>query len=72
MKVTLTLGANRFDVEGEFTFDAGFLNVVRLWMNAQQPGADAEMLEALTDRLKQANDTAEAVITANTPTFEGE
>ena len=68
MKVSLTLGPNTFDVEGEFILDDGFAAVLRAWINAQQDDGAGERIEQLTERLKAANDAEAATVAANTPT----
>jgi hypothetical protein len=63
MKATLTLGDNSFEYEGEDP-----LPLFRLWLNAQQPGADAVKLEELTTRLRGNSDALAAVVAQ----FEGD
>ena len=66
--VPITLGANTFNAEGEFTFDQGFADALRAWINAQATtDASPAALETATLRLRAANDAAAAAVTDNTP-----
>jgi len=67
LKLSITLGANTFTADGDFAFDEGLAAALRAWINAQQAGDPAETLDAITARLKAANDTEAATVAANTP-----
>lgn len=66
MKVTITLGGNSFEADGDFLFDEGFTDALRSWINAQ--GGEGGKVEDMTARLRGANDRQAAAVTANTPT----
>jgi len=67
LKISITLGGNSFNAEGEFAFDDGLATVFRAWINAQQDGSAAETVDALTERMKKANAAQEAAVAENTP-----
>jgi hypothetical protein len=59
IKLSVTLGDNSFTFEGE---EFGLSELFRLWLNAQQPGADVVKLEELTARLRGNSNALSAVV----------
>lgn len=62
MQLTLNIGSNAFAAAGDDVTGDTILPALRLWLNAQQPGSDAEKLDALTQQLKRQNDALAAAV----------
>lgn len=66
LKVSIKLGDDVFEAEGDFSFDDGFSAVFRQWINAidETPG----QLESIADTINTQSDALDAAVRANTPT----
>ena len=63
LKVSIKLGCNLFEVDGDFAFDEGFTTAFKTWVNAisETPG----QLDSLADRLENQNTQLQAAVEAN-------
>lgn len=56
LKITITVGADRFEADGEFVPDDAFLKVVETWTRALGPPPDQDDIDALANQLRSQND----------------
>jgi hypothetical protein len=67
LKIKLTSGADTFEVEGDFTFNAEFLSVVQAWSRTIGPAPEQHDVDALAARSEAQSAALEAAVQANQP-----
>lgn len=61
LRVEIHLGDNKFEIEGEFTLDAGFNTALTNWINAQGETIPGQ-LENITTQLEDQNTGLDAAV----------
>jgi hypothetical protein len=67
LKIKLTSGADTFEVEGDFTFNAEFLSVVQAWSRTIGPAPEQHDVDALAARSEAQSDALSAAVQAHQP-----
>lgn len=67
LKIKLTSGADTFEVEGDFTFDAQFLSVVQAWSRTIGPAPEQHDIDALAATSEAQSDALAAAVHAHQP-----
>jgi len=67
MKVEVKVGDDNFVVEGEFSFDEGFVQFFREWTRALGPTPGQAEIDAITEQLKGQQTDLQSVVTQHTP-----
>lgn len=65
-RLRVVIGANTFEVEGDFT-DEDVSALVRTWVNAQAPDETPTLIDQLADTLDQQTQQLAATVAATTP-----
>jgi hypothetical protein len=67
LKINIKVGDDFFEVEGDFTFDEGFLSIVEAWTRALGPSPQQADLDALADKSNAQSDVLDAAVKAHQP-----